>query len=143
MKDHERVILIRKALGFDQWEEFAKKLGYTNKYSYRNIETGRDRLGMNVKLRLNQTFNVNMEFLNGVTDDLDKMFEKNEVLETNTVNDIPILNFEEMSSKLILQNEHLLEIIKRHSIILEKYTIIIENLSNDVNHMKHCKQNDQ
>jgi len=33
----ERLMLIRTSLGFDRYEDFAQRLAYTNKYSYKNI----------------------------------------------------------------------------------------------------------
>lgn len=53
---------IRVALGYE-WEDFAEKLGYTNLYSYRNIENGKVRISPILKGRLIKMFDVNPVFL--------------------------------------------------------------------------------
>ena len=56
------LVQIREALGL-KWQDFAGKLGYTNIYSYRNIENGGVRIGPQLKKRLITLFDVNPEFL--------------------------------------------------------------------------------
>ena len=56
------LVQIREALGL-KWQDFAGKLGYTNIYSYRNIENGGVRIGPQLKKRLITLFDVNPEFM--------------------------------------------------------------------------------
>ena len=119
MQDHEKLIVIRRELGYESWQDFATKLGYTNKYSYRSIETGSSPLNDNLKLRLAESFNVNPEFM-----ETGKGNVIRHLLETEDY--IPpietAMSLEEMISRLITQNDRLIDTINRNSSIIEIFS---------------------
>lgn len=65
------LVQIREALGL-KWQDFADKLGYTNIYSYRNIENGGVRIGPQLKKRLINLYEVNPNFLESGEGDMFK-----------------------------------------------------------------------
>lgn len=119
MQDHEKLIVLRNELGYERWQDFATKLGYTNKYSYRSIETGSSPLNDNLKLRLVESFNVNPEFLETGKGDI---ILPNPGIEESIPPIETAMSLEEMISRLITQNDLLIDTINRNSSIIEIFS---------------------
>jgi len=124
----ERLIIVRERLGYSV-KEFAEKIPMSER-SYRNIEAGSDKINDNFLKKLKRNLNINPEWIlygrgemvSSEAKQIDHSLDISEVREPEQSGydkGPNILSDHEIISRLVLQNEKLIQIIERHSITIE------------------------
>ena len=124
----ERLVSVRKALNKKQ-QDFAVEMGFSSGNGLSMVELGKTPLQSVYYKLLNLAFNVNPEWLKYGTGEMFNTPVRNEKEDFSNDSDIRILTKEEIISKLIMQNDKLIDSVKMQSITIEKHVLIIQSLS--------------